>query len=64
MAAGNQEEKGNWALFVKAKKINKTSLHSLNPRLEKNCEVQFSTTLKANNTNKNKSPTRLDKIVS
>lgn len=63
IAAGNQEEKGNWALLVKANNSKRNKLLSFHPNLEENWDVQFSTILKPNKTNKNKSPTRLDKIV-
>lgn len=63
IAAGNHDEKGNWALLVKAKNISKQINLSFHSSLEKNWEDQFSTTLIPNKTNKNKSPTRLERIV-
>ena len=64
IAAGNQEEKGNWALLVNAKNKSRIIALSFQLKLEKNWEDQFSTTLNPNKINKNKSPTRLERIVS
>jgi len=64
IAAGNQDEKGNWALLVKANSKRRIIAPSFQLKLEKNWDDQLSTTLNPNKISKNKSPTRLERIVS